>query len=164
MGFNSGFKGLRSSNSFLRLLPCLPVTSIPPCIFPSVTRCRRQFLRKMWLIQLAFRLRISCRIFRCSLTLSNHFSHDQSNWSFPSFSSTTLGHAKRLMSWGGLYTLESWRMVQWKLWQIWEITLKKRRFRSYEHALLMSVENTHFHVLPRIKMIFATPVGPCMAS
>jgi len=32
---------LRSSNSFLRLLPCLPVTSIPPCIFPSVTRCRR---------------------------------------------------------------------------------------------------------------------------
>jgi hypothetical protein len=39
---------LRSSNSFLRLLPCLPVTSIPPCIFPSVTRCRRQFLRKIW--------------------------------------------------------------------------------------------------------------------
>jgi len=53
---------LRSSNSFLRLLPCLPVTSIPPCIFPSVTRCRRQFRRKMWPIQFAFRLRISCRI------------------------------------------------------------------------------------------------------
>jgi len=35
---------LRSSNSFLRLLPCLPVTSIFPCIFPSITRCRRQFL------------------------------------------------------------------------------------------------------------------------
>ena len=54
---------LRSSNSFLRLLPCLPVTSIPPCIFPSVTHCKRQFLRKMWPIQFAFRLRISCRIF-----------------------------------------------------------------------------------------------------
>jgi hypothetical protein len=54
---------LRSSNSFVRLLPCLPVTSIPPCIFPSITRCRRQFLRKMWPIQFAFRLRISCRIF-----------------------------------------------------------------------------------------------------
>ena len=53
---------LRSSNSFLRLLPCLPVTSIPPCIFPSVTRCRRQFRRKMWPIQFALRLRISCRI------------------------------------------------------------------------------------------------------
>ena len=65
------FLSLRSSNSFLHLLPCLPVTSIPPCIFPSVTRCRRQFRRKMWPIQFAFRLHISCRIFLCSLTLSN---------------------------------------------------------------------------------------------
>ena len=32
--------------------------------------CRMQFLRKMWPIQLAFRLLISCRIFLCSL-LSN---------------------------------------------------------------------------------------------
>jgi len=62
---------LRSSNSFVRLLPCLPVTSIPSCIFPLLTRCRRQFLRKMWPIQFAFRLRISCRIFLCSLTLGN---------------------------------------------------------------------------------------------
>jgi hypothetical protein len=36
-----------SSNSFLRLLPRLPVTSTPPFIFPSVTCRRRQFLRKM---------------------------------------------------------------------------------------------------------------------
>jgi hypothetical protein len=62
---------LRSSNSFQRLLPRLPVTSIFPFIFPSITRCRRQFLCKMWPIQLVFRLRISCRIFLCSLTLSN---------------------------------------------------------------------------------------------
>ena len=61
---------VRSSSSFLRLLPCLPVTSIPHFIFSSITRCRRQFLRKMWPIQFAFRLRISCRIFLCSLTLS----------------------------------------------------------------------------------------------
>jgi hypothetical protein len=61
---------LRSSSSFLHLLPRLPVTSIPPFIFPSVTYCRRQILRKMWPIQLAFRLLISCRIFLCSLTLS----------------------------------------------------------------------------------------------
>jgi hypothetical protein len=55
---------LRSSNSFLHLLPCLPVTSIPPCIFPTVARCRRQFLRKMWPVQFAFRLRaIVCYIF-----------------------------------------------------------------------------------------------------
>jgi hypothetical protein len=62
---------LRSSNSFLRLLPRLPVTSIPYFIFPSVTCCRRQFLRKMWPIQFVFRLSISCRIFLCSLTVSN---------------------------------------------------------------------------------------------
>ena len=65
------FLSLRSSNSFLRLLPRLPVTSIPPFIFPSITRCRRQFQRKMWSIQFAFCLGISCRIFLCSLTLSN---------------------------------------------------------------------------------------------
>ena len=62
---------LRSSISFLRLLPRLLVTSISPFIFPSITCFRRQFLRKMWPIQLAFRLLISCRIFLYSLTLSN---------------------------------------------------------------------------------------------
>jgi hypothetical protein len=62
---------LRSSSSFLRLLPRLHITSIPPFIFPSVTRCRRHFLHIIWPIQLAFRLLISCRIFLCSLTVSN---------------------------------------------------------------------------------------------
>ena len=36
---------LRSSSSFLRLLPRLLVTSISPFIFPSITWFRRQFLR-----------------------------------------------------------------------------------------------------------------------
>jgi hypothetical protein len=62
---------LRSSNSVLRLLPFLPVTSKLPCIFPSVTSCRRRFRQKIWPIQLAFRLLILCRIFLYSLTLSN---------------------------------------------------------------------------------------------
>ena len=62
---------LRSSSSFLRLLPRLLVTFICPFIFPSITCFRRQFLRKMWPNQLAFRFLISCRIFLCSLTLSN---------------------------------------------------------------------------------------------
>jgi len=53
---------LRSSSSFLRLLPCLLVTSFSPFIFPSITCFRRQFLRKMWPIQLAFRFLISCSI------------------------------------------------------------------------------------------------------
>ena len=75
---------LRSSSSFLRLLPRLLVTSISLFIFPSITCFRRQFLRKMWPIQLAFRFLISCRIFFCSLTLTLlHFSHDRSNWSSP---------------------------------------------------------------------------------
>ena len=62
---------LTSSSSFLRLLPRLPVTYIPPFILPSITRCRRQFLLKIWPIRLVSRLLISCRIFLCSLTLSN---------------------------------------------------------------------------------------------
>jgi hypothetical protein len=96
---------LSSSSSFLRLLPRLPVTFI--CLWwtprashthvarivyrtctPSITRCRRQFLRKMWPIQLAFRLLVSCRIFLCSLTLSNTSSF--LTWSVQLiFSSTT---------------------------------------------------------------------------
>jgi hypothetical protein len=62
---------LRSSNSFLCLLPRLPLSPISPFIFSSITCYRRQFLRKMWPIQFAFPLRISCRIFPCSFTLSN---------------------------------------------------------------------------------------------
>ena len=71
--FNSHYPllSLRSSSNFLRLLPCLLVTSVCPFIFPSITCFRRQFLRKMWPTQLAFRFIISCRIFLCSLTLSN---------------------------------------------------------------------------------------------
>ena len=65
------FLSLRSSSSFLRLLPRFPFTSIPAFIFPLITRCRRQFLCKKILIHLPFRLLISCRIFFCSLNLSN---------------------------------------------------------------------------------------------
>ena len=61
--FNSQYPllSLRSSSSFLHLLPRLLVTSICPFIFPSITCFRRQFLRKMWPIQLAFRFLISYR-------------------------------------------------------------------------------------------------------
>jgi hypothetical protein len=45
---------VRSSSSFLRLLPHLFFTSISPFIFLSITCFRRQFLRKMWPIQVAF--------------------------------------------------------------------------------------------------------------
>jgi hypothetical protein len=78
---------LSLSSSFLCLLPLLSFTSIPPFILPSITWCRRQFLRKKWPIQFAFRFLISCRIFLCSLTL--HFAHDRSSWFSPSSSRTT---------------------------------------------------------------------------
>jgi hypothetical protein len=64
---------LMLSSSFLRLLLHLPVTSIPPFTFPSITCCRRQFLHKMWPIQLPFRVLIPCTIFLCTLTLSNTY-------------------------------------------------------------------------------------------
>ena len=53
---------LKPFSSFLRLLPPVLVTSICLFIFLSITCFRRQFLRKMWPIQLAFRFLISCRI------------------------------------------------------------------------------------------------------
>jgi len=81
---------LRSSNSFLHLLPRLLATSISPFIFPSITCFRRQFLRKMWPIRLTFRFHISCRIFLCSLTLSNTSSF--LTWSVQLILSTLLQH------------------------------------------------------------------------
>ena len=69
---------LRSSSSFLRHLPRLSVTSIPPFIFSSTTCCRRQFLRKMWPIQLAlvylFHVGYSSVPW---LEVILHFSHDR---------------------------------------------------------------------------------------
>jgi hypothetical protein len=52
---------LRSSSSCLCLLPRLPITSILPPIFPSVTGFRRQFVRKIRPIQLVFLLFTVCR-------------------------------------------------------------------------------------------------------
>jgi len=87
---------LRSSSSFLRLLPRLPVTSIPPFIFPSITRCKGSFYAKCEKIQFAFRLRISCRIFLCSLTLSNTSSF--LTWSVQLIFSILLQHALKYHS------------------------------------------------------------------
>jgi hypothetical protein len=50
----------RSSSNCLRLLPRLLVTSFCPFIFPSITSLRRQFLRKIWPIQLALRFLQLC--------------------------------------------------------------------------------------------------------
>ena len=85
---------LRSSSSFLRLLPRFLVTSISPFIFPSITCFRRQFLRKMWPIQLAFRFLISCRIFLCSLALMIHNKLKKKQYFLPSSILLTLTNAR----------------------------------------------------------------------
>ena len=84
--FQWPFFSLRSSSDCLHLLPRLPATSILPSTFPYTTYFSRQFLCKMWPTQLAFLLFNVCQIFLLSLT---QFPHDRSNWSSPSFSSTT---------------------------------------------------------------------------
>jgi hypothetical protein len=82
---------LRSSSSCLSLLPRLPVTSILACICPSVTCFRRQFLRKMWSVQLPlpFSLLFVGYSSPWLFVLLLHFSHNRSTWS-PSFSIITL--------------------------------------------------------------------------
>jgi hypothetical protein len=67
--FQYPLASLRPSSSCLHLFPRLPVISILPSNFHSITCFRRQFLRKMWPIEIAFLLFIVCRIFLSSLTL-----------------------------------------------------------------------------------------------
>ena len=67
--FQQPLFSLRTSSSCLRLLPHLPVPSILPAIFPTISSFRMLFLRKMWPIQLTFLLLIARRNFLSSLTL-----------------------------------------------------------------------------------------------
>jgi hypothetical protein len=85
---------LKSSSSCLRLLPRLRVTSILPSISPSITCFRRQFLRKMWRIQLVILCFIVFRIFRSSFWLCNTSFF---TWSVqPIFSSLLQHHISKL--------------------------------------------------------------------
>ena len=62
---------LRSSCGYLGLLPHLLIAYILPSIISSVMCFRRQFLCKMWPIQLGFLPCIVCRVFLSSLTVCN---------------------------------------------------------------------------------------------
>jgi len=86
------FFSVKSNCSCLCLLPQLAVNFILPYIFPSITCFRRQFLLKMWPIQLALFLLIACRIFFFWFTVCNtsSFSDDRSKWSSSSFTRNTL--------------------------------------------------------------------------
>jgi hypothetical protein len=65
---------LVSSSSCLRLFHRLPVTYICPSIFQSITYFRRQFLRKMWPIQLTYLHFTVYSILLSSLTVCNSYS------------------------------------------------------------------------------------------
>ena len=80
---------LRSSNSCLRILPLLLAPSDIPSLFTSITSFRRQ--GKLWSVQLDYLPFVAGRIFLSSLTLVIlHLSHDRTNWSSPSLSTSTL--------------------------------------------------------------------------
>ena len=86
--FCSCLRLLPSFCSCLHLLPHFTVTSILSSFSPSVTSIRRQFLRKMWPLQLAYFFFVGYSS-RPWLVILLHFLHDRVNWSPPSFSSTT---------------------------------------------------------------------------
>jgi branched-subunit amino acid transport protein len=92
INFRYPFFSLRSSSICLHLLSCLPVTSILACIFPSVMCVTRQFLQKIRPIQLAFIHSTICTILFPAwlFVILLHFSHNWTEWSFLSFSCTTL--------------------------------------------------------------------------
>ena len=71
LNFHYPLFSLRSSSNCLHFLPLHPVNCILPSIFPSTTCFRRQFLHKMWPIQLAFLLFTVYMIFLSNSTLCN---------------------------------------------------------------------------------------------
>ena len=73
-------------SSCLLLLPRILVTFIFPPIFPSITCFRRQFLLKMWPIQLAFLflLHVGYSSPPWLHVILPYLTHDWSNWFSPS--------------------------------------------------------------------------------
>ena len=100
---------LKSSTSCLRLLPRLPVSSILSSVFLRATCLRRQFLRKMWQIQLIFLSLLYVRYSSPPWLFVLHFSHDRSRWSSPSF---LILHNSKLSR----YFWSIFQSVQIKLW------------------------------------------------
>jgi hypothetical protein len=97
-------KGCKSNSSIFSFPLCYPVAAcllllllpppplphlLIPSIFASKMCFRRQFICKMWPIQLAFLHFTACRMLLSSLTLYNtsSFSHDRSIWWLPITSS-----------------------------------------------------------------------------
>ena len=79
--FQCSLVSLTSSSSCLYLLLRLPITSVLPSMVPSIMCFRRQFLHKMWPIQLAFLHFVVCKdAYSCPPWLwiiLPHFSHNR---------------------------------------------------------------------------------------
>jgi hypothetical protein len=133
---------------FLKVIQQLPTSSSssschfysPPFIFPSITCRRRQLLCKMWPIQLAFRLLISCRIFLCSSTLSNTSSF--LTWSVQLIFSILLQHTEHYSNLGTNALIDSSSLVQ-------RITL--RSLTAYGLTYNVACMNTHTRILNRFR-------------
>ena len=144
---------LRSSSSFLRLLPRLLVTFISSFVFPSITCFRRQFLRKMWPIDLAFCFLISFRIFLWSLTLSNTSSF--LTWSVQLIFSILLQHNFSKLSsysWISAVIIEDFRV---SVISSGSIYFKHRNCRSLPYSLCLLPTN---HSISRCYIIWYTHV------
>jgi len=84
--FQYSLFSLRPSSSPLRLLPLLPVTSVFPSIFPSVTCFKTRFQCNLWNIKLAFPLFTVLEYYSpsCPFVKFLYFSYSRSNWYSPS--------------------------------------------------------------------------------
>jgi len=89
---------LSISISCLHLLPRLPINSFRPSISPCIKWFRKQFLRQMLPINLAFLFINACRTFLSALTVVTllHFSHDRNNWFYTFFSRNTSQNFPRI--------------------------------------------------------------------
>ena len=132
-----------SSSSCLRLLPRLPVTSIPLSIFPSVTYFRRHFLHKIWPIQLAFFSFISCRIFLSSLTLRTRNNTSFLTRSVQLIFSIFLQHHTSKLSGYFWYTFQSVQVSA-----SYNATLQMQQFTSFLFKFTSNVLYTFNTVAP----------------
>jgi len=92
LNFQYPFFSFKLSSSCLPILPRLPVTFFLSLCIPLIMCSGRQFLRKMWPIQLASLPFTVYRMFLFPLTLCPvilYFSHNLFNWFSPSLCSTT---------------------------------------------------------------------------
>jgi len=98
---------LRLSSSCLRLLPRPPFTIFLPSIFYSITCFRRQFLHKMWPINLAFLRFTVCTMLFLPWLCDFFCFHDRSNRS-PSFSSAACWEIQGIKGKGKAIPLQPW--------------------------------------------------------